>query len=311
MLDSIKSPITTSNNIKLKKTLNATDVVKLYHDEIKLDVRDAIGGINEIQIYQCIESGAYFYYPPQLAGDKKFYSELSHVVPYYIEEKEEYRFALQHIKKTDTVLEIGCGDGHFLELLNKNNILDIYGADLNSEAIAKVREKGFKVFEQAIENPNQEYFEKFDIIVMFQVLEHIPNVKPFLDNALRLLKTGGKLIIAVPYNNPYYAGRDQFQVMNLPPHHMIMWTPESLIKLSNFFPITKIDGKEESIKASSALYQIQLITKRLFRGHFHLFFQSFFQCIRYTFHVLFYPFNFRLIKYNQIAVYEKIINKIQ
>lgn len=49
-----------------------------------------------------------------------------------------------------------------------------------------------------------EFAEKFDIVTCLQVLEHIPDPKPF---AQRLLELGNRLVVSVPYN--WKAGKDK------------------------------------------------------------------------------------------------------
>ena len=70
---------------------------------------------------------------------------------------------------------------------------------------------------------------------MFQVLEHIYDVKEFLEHALQVLKKGGKLVIGVPNNEPYFLGYDKYCTLNLPPHHMGLWNIKVFEKFAPIF----------------------------------------------------------------------------
>ena len=83
----------------------------------------------------------------------------------------------------------------------------------------------------------KETFEEFDIVCAFQVLEHIDNVKSFIDSSLQILKKGGKLIIAVPFNNPYLFRNDILNTLNMPPHHMGLWNKKAFMNMDKFFPM--------------------------------------------------------------------------
>ncbi|MGV2387332.1 MAG UNVERIFIED_CONTAM: hypothetical protein LVR29_00250 [Microcystis novacekii LVE1205-3] len=48
-----------------------------------------------------------------ITGSENFYEKLQVFDWYYLEEKNEYDYASQFIKPSDSVLEIGCGKGSF------------------------------------------------------------------------------------------------------------------------------------------------------------------------------------------------------
>jgi 2-polyprenyl-3-methyl-5-hydroxy-6-metoxy-1,4-benzoquinol methylase len=104
-------------------------------------------------------------------------------------------------------------------------------------AIEKCNEKRINVIKSNIEDFSQNNIECFDVVCAFQVLEHISDVKPFIESCLRVLKPNGKLIIGVPNNNPYLYKYDTWHTLNLPPHHIGLWDKKALLKLSEFFPM--------------------------------------------------------------------------
>ncbi|GAB3560279.1 class I SAM-dependent methyltransferase [Spirosoma fluminis] len=94
------------------------------------------------------------------------------------------------------VLEIGCGWGRGLELLTK--AADQYtGIDKNQELIAALQAEYPKSTFIAANIPPLAGLadNTFDYIVTFQVIEHIENDDLFIQEAHRVLKPGGKLLL--------------------------------------------------------------------------------------------------------------------
>jgi SAM-dependent methyltransferase len=79
------------------------------------------------------------------------------------------------------------------------------------------------------------------VVCSFQVLEHIYDVKSFLEASLHVLKPKGKLIIGVPNNEPYFLGYDKYATLNLPPHHMGLWNKSVFEKVAPLFNLKIID----------------------------------------------------------------------
>lgn len=106
-----------------------------------------------------------------------------------------YRFAERYaINKR--VLDFGCGSGYGSYELSKV-AATVTAVDVSCEAIEYARSR-FK-------NPNLTYLhidqigdEKYDIITSFQVIEHVDNVKTYLQQLKRLLSDDGTLIITTP-----------------------------------------------------------------------------------------------------------------
>ena len=91
------------------------------------------------------------------------------------------------------ILDIGAGTGDFLSVVQENGWNTI-GVEPSEKAKAIAKNKGVAFVDQtsALEN------NSFDIITMWHVLEHVPNLDNQLKELKRLLKPNGNLIIAVP-----------------------------------------------------------------------------------------------------------------
>jgi len=231
----IISPVTGKNNIRVVRKLNSEKIKKQYKEEFNIDI--SFEGIDEIFIYECKDSLYRFYYPSKLVGDGPFYESLQRNTPSsYYSWRWEHEKALDEINKDDFVLDIGCGSGYFLsKALDRTN--NIQGLEYNDLAIQHCKEKNIPVVKSDIQDFSKNKEGVYDIVCAFQVLEHIYDVKSFIDSCIRVLKPDGKLIIGVPNNNPYLHKHDLYHTLNLPPHHIGLWNKKSLKRLPLFFPM--------------------------------------------------------------------------
>jgi len=93
-----------------------------------------------------------------------------------------------------SVLDIGCGTGDFLKFgITKLNVNGV-GVEPNSEAAAISSSKNINVLNRLDELNN----EKYDVITLWHVLEHVTNLNEYFDFFQNHLKENGTLIIAVP-----------------------------------------------------------------------------------------------------------------
>jgi len=118
----------------------------------------------------------------------------------FLKQKKAYQFAREHCKNS-YVLDYGCGAGYGTALLSKNSNR-IIGVDINEEVIDFCI-KTYNFHNLSFQNINNKYplpFEDklFDVIVTFQVIEHIHNVQTYLFELRRLLKDIGILFVTTP-----------------------------------------------------------------------------------------------------------------
>jgi cyclopropane fatty-acyl-phospholipid synthase-like methyltransferase len=117
----------------------------------------------------------------------------------------EYLCYVKHVlelirrKKPESLLEVGCGDGRVIGLVQ--DVKHKIGVDLSEKAIAFA--KAFNPDIDLFVKDASELEEKFDIVAAVEVLEHIPDKKiPFFFNTLEdRTKDGGHVIITVPTKN--------------------------------------------------------------------------------------------------------------
>jgi 2-polyprenyl-3-methyl-5-hydroxy-6-metoxy-1,4-benzoquinol methylase len=96
-------------------------------------------------------------------------------------------------KGPGTVLDIGAGTGDFLKLA-KDYHWKVVGVEVNESARKLSAEKGIELVERLYQVSEQHY----DVVTLWHVLEHLPNLEATLQNLEALVNPGGVLILAVP-----------------------------------------------------------------------------------------------------------------
>lgn len=237
-MEKVLSPITKKQAVFISKE-STLAIREGYLSFLGIDIKNQLEG-KEISLYKCQDTSYKFYHPSSLAGDDKFYKNLSKISWYYQDWKFEYDIASKLINEGSSVLEVGCGKGAFLNYLKQNRI-QATGLELNDIAIEEAKKKELNVIRNTVEEHAHFNSEKYDFVISFQVLEHIYEVDSFLKACIRCLKKGGKLIIAVPDNDALFfkmkkkvsfegAFQQRTLLLNQPPHHMGLWNQKSLNK---------------------------------------------------------------------------------
>lgn len=102
---------------------------------------------------------------------------------------------VRNYRKSGRLLDIGAGIGDFLSLAR--DFFEIAGTEVSDSAISIAKEKYYiNLVHGQIENDTFE--QKFDIVTMFHVLEHVPNPLTTIRSCNSIMTDGGILVIAVP-----------------------------------------------------------------------------------------------------------------
>lgn len=95
-----------------------------------------------------------------------------------------------------SLLDIGCGPGHFLSLAKERDWL-VTGCEFNRSCLPHLQKAGIPVINRPIEDANIPD-GSFDCVTLFTVLEHIPDPKNLLRQIHRILVKEGVTGILVP-----------------------------------------------------------------------------------------------------------------
>lgn len=133
------------------------------------------------------------------------------------------------------MLEFGSGPGLFLKYAKKRG-WKVLGIEASKQAIAFSKKNKIPVIDKFYEEVNPNDLGKFDAIVMFEFLEHVPDPAHVLKFSHKLLKPDGIISIGVPndYNPLQRIVRKYLRVKPYwlaPPFHINYFTIDSLSKL--------------------------------------------------------------------------------
>ena len=135
----------------------------------------------------------------------------------YTESGFDYSFESSYLKKTYgyylkklldkkksnklTLLDIGCGNGFFLEEAKALGIKNVWGVEPGNDTVKKAPGWLQKKIKIAMFKKNTFEKDMFDIVCCFHTLDHIVDPNTFLQNVKTILKTGGKILFIVHDTN--------------------------------------------------------------------------------------------------------------
>ena len=94
-------------------------------------------------------------------------------------------------------LDIGCGAGTFLKVLH-NAEVKAYGLDSSKSIISKITQEGFADVRGQLLTDELYEDNFFDMITLWNVLEHVPNPEEIIRLCYKKLNDGGILFVKVP-----------------------------------------------------------------------------------------------------------------
>jgi 2-polyprenyl-3-methyl-5-hydroxy-6-metoxy-1,4-benzoquinol methylase len=99
-------------------------------------------------------------------------------------------------KSYGKILDIGCSSGLFLDIAASK--YSPYGIELNEADVRIARSKGHHVWDQPIEIVAFGQNDKFDVITLWDVFEHIKDGKTYLQNLKVRLQENGVIFLQIP-----------------------------------------------------------------------------------------------------------------
>lgn len=112
---------------------------------------------------------------------------------------ESHRIVYDLIQPNTSIFDLGCATGYFGKELKKKNCVTV-GVEQDASAATIAKKYLQNVFILDLEQPEKMVFpnNKFDYILMLDVLEHLRNRVDLLSKISRWLKPEGRLIISTP-----------------------------------------------------------------------------------------------------------------
>jgi SAM-dependent methyltransferase len=171
-----------------------------------------LGGTETFQWVRCRRCGLIYLNPrPTLAEIARYYP--ANYEPFTRQERTgswlarlSYRVAIakrcriaSRGQTPGRLLDVGCGIGDFMLGMRQRG-WEVHGVDPSPKAVALAHQKGLRVFQgQLFDAPYAE--QSFDLVTMWDVLEHLHDPSAYLARVAQLLKLRGKFVVTLP--NPH------------------------------------------------------------------------------------------------------------
>lgn len=234
-MDNVTSPLVPGAKIRFLDKFQSTKLINDWKTSFNIDISNELIGIQKISLYRCELSQLDFFTPFSAAGSERLYQDLNNFDWFYIEEKWEFEEAIKDLLGCKKILEVGCGPGYFLgKATKKLKGSIIKGIELSETTLKRASKKNLSI-ERVDISEIVSRKEFFDAVCAFQVLEHVNQPRDFLEAMIQTLVPGGKLILCVPNKASFL--RHQYNLLDMPPHHMTRWNARTLKFLEKIFPL--------------------------------------------------------------------------
>jgi 2-polyprenyl-3-methyl-5-hydroxy-6-metoxy-1,4-benzoquinol methylase len=154
----------------------------------------------------------------------------------------------EKFRKTNNMLDVGCGPGLFLIEAKKRG-WEVYGTEFTDNQLAYLHDKGINTLKGKLTNDSFED-ELFDVIISSEVIEHINNPLEEMKHFHRLLRKGGLVYITTPNFNAIerFLLKGDYAIIEYP-EHLCYYTPKTidLLLTNNGFNKLKITTTGVSI----------------------------------------------------------------
>jgi ubiquinone/menaquinone biosynthesis C-methylase UbiE len=165
----------------------------------------------------------------------------------------------EKVRSTNNILDVGCGIGHFLNVASLAG-WNAYGTEISDEACRIAGQKNKNVHYGELKNIKFQD-NHFDVITLFEVLEHVADPSALLQECRRVLRTGGVIYGTTPNYNSldrFLAG-DKWKVYH--PEHLSYFDIKSLRFLMEKagFKIRSLETKNIAV---SGIFGTLLLNKK-------------------------------------------------
>jgi SAM-dependent methyltransferase len=132
------------------------------------------------------------------AGYEVYYNEGNLQLPEFLAKRFDAIVAgFASSRRTGRLLDVGFGAGGLLEAARRAG-WTASGVEVSAAAVAQARERGIDAFHGTLAEARYEA-GSFDVVVAAEIVEHLADVRPLLDEIARVLRPGGLFWATTPH----------------------------------------------------------------------------------------------------------------
>lgn len=245
---------------------------KYYHNRCLIcesKIINKLNGYERAYLHKC--SNCKFVFSNKIPSENELidhygnYTRNDYLSPITINRYNQLLEKFEKFRKNNTILDVGCGIGYFLEIAKKRG-WKVYGTEFTEEAVNICKKKDISMAYGKLNTTNYKKI-KFDIITSFEVIEHINDPNNELEKFYKILRKGGLIYLTTPNFNSLsrYLLKTKYNVIGYP-EHLSYYSSKTLKKLflNHNFKKYKIETTGISItriKTSKGLSKQKIISK--------------------------------------------------
>jgi SAM-dependent methyltransferase len=151
-------------------------------------------------------------------------NEITNLVDTYF---ENLKPILKKLPKNANILEIGCGNGFILEKIYQSGYKNVFGIEPSTDAVSKASKNIKNKITINMFKNNLFPKNKFDLIFLFQTLDHIPNPNEFIKECYRISNQGG-YFLAFNHNVESFTAKilkEKSPIIDI--EHTVLYSPQT------------------------------------------------------------------------------------
>jgi len=156
------------------------------------------------------------------------------------------------------LLEIGCGNGFFLQQARRQGWKEVRGVEPSADAVAKAPPELDGAIVQDVMRTGLFAPESFDAVCLFQVLDHIPDPVGLLEECFTVLRGGGQ-ILAFNHNVSAWSARllgERSPIVDI--EHTYLYSPATMRAV-----FTKAGFRDPEVRGVRNTYSVAYLTQLL------------------------------------------------